>query len=61
MVNENMVKSEIKHNIVHVFKDTVLKLNLKSRKDIYIYIHNDSKEIVASKLILSANSLQKTY
>ena len=41
MVNENMVKSEIKY----VFKDTALKLNVKSRK--YADINNDSKEIVS--------------
>ena len=44
MVNENMVKSEIKH-IVYVFKDTALKLNVKSCK--YIDIHNDNKETVS--------------
>ena len=32
MVNENMVKFEIKYNIVYVFKDTALKFNVKSRK-----------------------------
>ena len=30
MVNENMVKYEIKYNIVYVFKDTTFKLNVKS-------------------------------
>ena len=32
MVNENMVKFEIEYNIVYVFKNTALKLNVKSRK-----------------------------
>ena len=32
MVKENMVKSEIKYNIVNVFKDTALKSNVKFRK-----------------------------
>ena len=32
MVNENVVSFEIKYNIVYVFKDTAVKLNLKSRK-----------------------------
>ena len=32
MVNESMVKSEIKYNIGYVFKDTTLKLNVNSRK-----------------------------
>ena len=59
MVNENIVKSAIKYNIVYVFIDTALKLNVKSRK--YTDIHNDSKEIVSEKLISSANSLQKRY
>ena len=45
MVNENLVKSEIKCNIVYVFKDTELKLNVKFRK--YTDIYNDSKEIVS--------------
>ena len=45
MVNENMVKFEIKYNIVHVFKNAALKLYVKSRK--YTDIHNDSKEIVS--------------
>ena len=45
MVNENMVKTEIKHNIVHVFEGLALKLNVKSRE--YIDIHNDTKEIVS--------------
>ena len=45
MVNENIVKSAIKYNIVYVFKDTAFKLNVKSRK--YTDIHNDSKEIVS--------------
>ena len=45
MVNENMVKSEVKHNVVNVFKDTVLKLNVNSGK--YTDIHNGSKEIVS--------------
>ena len=45
MVNENMVKSEVKYNIVYLFKDTALKLNIKSPK--YTDIHNDSKEIVS--------------
>ena len=39
-----MVKSEIKYDIVYLFKDTALKLNVKSYK--YTVIHNDSKEIV---------------
>ena len=43
IVNENIVKSTIKYNIVHVFKHTALKLNVKSSK--YTDIHNDSKEI----------------
>ena len=32
MVNEHMFKSEMKYNIVHVFKDTAPKLNVNSRK-----------------------------
>ena len=59
MVSENMVKSEIKYNIVYLFKDTAFKLNVKSWK--YTDIHNDSKEIVSQKLISSADSLQKRY
>ena len=43
MLNENMVKYEIKYNIGYVFKDTALKLNVKSCK--YTDIHNDSKEM----------------
>ena len=43
IVNENIVESAIKSNIVHVFKHTALKLNGKSSK--YTDIHNDSKEI----------------
>ena len=31
-LNENMVKFEIKYNLLYVFKDTPLKLNVKSRK-----------------------------
>ena len=58
MVNENMVKSEIKYNIVYVFKDTTLKLNVVPWICIF---HNDSKETVSWKLISSANSLQKRY
>ena len=45
MMNENIVKSAIKYNIVYVFKDTAFKLNVKSRKS--TDIHNDSKEIVS--------------
>ena len=45
IVNENIVKSAIKYNIVHVFKHTALKLNVKFSK--YTDIHNDSKEIVS--------------
>ena len=45
IVNENIVKSAIKSNIVHVFKHTALKLNGKSSK--YTDIHNHTKEIVA--------------
>ena len=37
MMNENMVKSEIKYNIVDIFKDTALKLNVKSGKYLYRY------------------------
>ena len=44
MMNENMVKSEIKYNIVYVFKDTALKLKVKSRE--YTDIHNNSKKII---------------
>ena len=40
-----MVKSKIEYSIVYVFKDTALKLNVKSRK--YTDIHNDGKEIVS--------------
>ena len=32
MVNENMVKSEIKYKIVYVFKNIAHKLNVKSRE-----------------------------
>ena len=32
MVNENIVISAITYNIVYVFKDTALKLNVKSRE-----------------------------
>ena len=32
MVKDNIVKSEIKYNIVNVFKDSALKLNVKSRR-----------------------------
>ena len=32
MVNENMVKFKITYNILYVFKNTALKLNVKSRK-----------------------------
>ena len=32
MVNENMVKSGMKYNIVYVFKSTALKFYVKSRK-----------------------------
>ena len=42
MVNENIVESAIKYNIVFVFKNTALKLSVKSRKR--TDIHNDSKE-----------------
>ena len=37
MVNENVVQSEIEYNIVCLFKDTALKLNVKSRE--YTDIH----------------------
>ena len=46
IVNENIVKSAFKYNIVYVFKYKALKLIVKSRK---------------LKLISSANSLQKRY
>ena len=45
IVSENIIKSAIKSNIVHVFKHTELKFNGKSSK--YTDIHNDSKEIVS--------------
>ena len=45
MVNDNMVKSEIKYNIVYVFKDRALKLNVRSGK--YTDIHNESKETMS--------------
>ena len=35
MVNENMVKSEIKYNIVYVFKDTALKFNVKRKVEYF--------------------------
>ena len=57
--NENIVKSAIKYNIVHVFEHAALKLNVQSSK--YTDIYNDSKEIVSQKLISSANSLQRRY
>ena len=38
-------KSVIKYNIVHIFKHTTLKLNVKSSE--YTDLHNDSKEIVS--------------
>ena len=56
MVNENIVVSEGKYNIVYLFKDTALDLNVKSRK--YTEIHNDNK---CHRLILSADSLKKRY
>ena len=42
MVNENIVKSESKYNILYIFKDTALKLNVKCRE-----IHDDKEEIVS--------------
>ena len=44
-VNENIVKFASKYNIVYVFKDTALELNVKSLE--YADIYKYSKEIVS--------------
>ena len=40
-----MVKSEITYNIVYIFEDRALRLNVKFRN--YTDIRNDNKEIVS--------------